>query len=89
MPPHLSGEDRDERLRFLEGFGTAPDDEARSSSSGVIACVKRLIMRERGSRGRDSHYTIKRGLLKSGLVSQKFLKPSSARRNKGGDDIRR
>ncbi|PVH76118.1 hypothetical protein DL98DRAFT_657703 [Cadophora sp. DSE1049] len=93
MPPHLSSEDREERLRFLGEFEIAPEDEARSSSSGVIAFVKRLIVRERGSRGRNSHHTIKRGLLMSGLVSEKFLKPSARGlepgRDKEGDDIRR
>ncbi|PVH68503.1 hypothetical protein DL98DRAFT_578790 [Cadophora sp. DSE1049] len=93
MPPHLSSEDREERLRFLGEFEMAPEDEARSSSSGVTAFVKRLRVRERGSRGRNSHHTIKRGLLMSGLLSEKFLKPSARGlepgRDKGGDNIRR
>lgn len=77
MPPHLPSEDQEERLRFLEEFDMAPEDEARRSSSGVIAFVKRLRVRECGSRGRNSHHTIKHGLLMSGLVSEKFLKHST------------
>ncbi|KAL2063213.1 hypothetical protein VTL71DRAFT_5017 [Oculimacula yallundae] len=92
MPPHLSSEHRDERLRFLEEFETAPEDKARSNSSGVIGFMKKLIVWERGSRGQNSRHTIKRGLLVSGLASDKFLKHSAMGlepgRDQGGDDVR-
>lgn len=47
LPPHLPREDRDERLRFLEGFETVAEDRARSTWSKVMSSMKRLMMRPR------------------------------------------
>ncbi|KAL5313257.1 hypothetical protein ACEPPN_018990 [Leptodophora sp. 'Broadleaf-Isolate-01'] len=58
MRQHLSSEDRDERLRFLKGFETDAEDRAYSGWSKVAFSVKRLI-------GRDSRYSVKKGLLRS------------------------
>ena len=58
MRPHLSSEDRDERLRFLQGFETDAEDKAYSGWSKVVFSVKRFI-------GRDSQYSVKKGLLMS------------------------
>jgi len=56
MRPHLSSEDRDERLRFLKGFETDAEDRESSGWSKVVFSVKRLM-------GRDSQYSVKKGLL--------------------------
>lgn len=56
MRPHLSSEDRDERLRFLKGFETDAEDREYSGWSKVVFSVKRLM-------GRDSQYSVKKGLL--------------------------
>ncbi|KAH6694379.1 hypothetical protein BKA61DRAFT_711986 [Leptodontidium sp. MPI-SDFR-AT-0119] len=58
MRPHLSSEDRDERLRFLKGFEADAEDKAYSSWRRVVFSMKRLI-------GRDSQYSVKKGLLMS------------------------
>ena len=58
MRPHLSSEDRDERLRFLQGFETDAEDREYSGWSKVVFSVKRFI-------GRDSQYSVKKGLLMS------------------------
>lgn len=58
VPPHSSSEDRDERLCFLDGFKTDAENRAYSGWSKVGFSVKRLI-------GRDSQYSVKKGLLMS------------------------
>ncbi|CZT53336.1 uncharacterized protein RSE6_14830 [Rhynchosporium secalis] len=56
MRQHLSSEDRDERLRFLQVFQTDAQNRAYSGWSKVAFSVKRFI-------GRDSQYSVKEGLL--------------------------
>ena len=65
VPPHLSGEDRDERHRFLDGFKRDADDRAWGSWSKVVSSIKRLITQERNSEGQESQYSVKKGLLLS------------------------
>jgi hypothetical protein len=68
VSPHLSSEDRDERLRFLEGFETGAEVRVRSGWSKVVFSMKRLI-------SRDSQYRVKKGL----LMSMGLLKDSHKR----------
>jgi len=56
VPPHWSSEDLDERLRFLDGFKIDAEDREYSGWSKVVFSVKRLM-------GRDSQYSVKKGLL--------------------------
>ena len=44
MPPHLSTEDRDKRLRFLEGLEIVAGDRARSAWRRAMSSVTRLMM---------------------------------------------
>ena len=60
--PHSSSEDRDD---FLNGFKTDAADRAWSSWSNVLFSMKRPIARERNSEGRESQYSVKKGLLMS------------------------
>ncbi|KAG4429165.1 hypothetical protein IFR05_015354 [Cadophora sp. M221] len=58
VPPHSSSEDRDERLRFLDGFKTDAEDRAWGSWGKVVFSMKRLMVRERNSEGRESQYSV-------------------------------
>jgi len=72
VPPHWSGEDLDERLRFLDGFKIDAEDRAWGSWGKVVFSMKRLMARERNSEGRESQYSVQKGL----LVSLDLLKGS-------------
>ena len=43
MPPYLSTEDRDERLRFIEEFHTVAEARERSTWATVMSSMKRLM----------------------------------------------
>ena len=58
VPPHSSGEDRDERLHFLDGLKRDADDRAWGIWSKVVSPIKRLIAQE-------SQHSVKKGLLLS------------------------
>ena len=58
VPPHSSGEDRDEILRFLDGLKRDADDRAWGIWSKVVSPIKRLIAQE-------SQHSVKKGLLLS------------------------
>lgn len=74
MPPHLSIEDQDKRLRFLEGLEVVAEVREYSTWRKVIFSMKRLIVQQRDSGGRISHYGVKQGLLMSGVVSKASAK---------------
>ena len=75
MRPHLSSEDRDERLRFLDGFKTDAEDRAWGTWGKAVFSMKRLMVRDRISEGRESRYSVKKGL----LISMDLLKDSPNR----------
>ena len=58
VPPHSSGEDRDERLHFLDGLKRDADNRAWGIWSKVVSPIKRLI-------GQESQHSVKKGLLLS------------------------
>jgi hypothetical protein len=66
--PQLSLEDRDEKVHFLKGFKTAPEDKVRSSTlSKVISFVKKLRRgRREGADRRLLHHDIEQGLREFG-----------------------
>ena len=65
-------QDRDERLRFLEGFEIIAEDRARNIWKKTMSSMTRLmILRHRDSGGQASHYNIEQSLKMSGVYPKK------------------